>query len=300
MHRALEKILEKTEQPELVELLSDQISNGELTTLLLEVYKRRAEQIRPSQLLLSLNQNRFVHPPLVDPIQLRQAELKVFELAVADGFTPVELSPVAPLGTSAAYGKVSQNNVLTALRGCEVVSDPSNLMALLMAEQLSGKETLHWICSHRTLRTSQIQGPGMMPHFQMLAACSLVRTMAPEVTIETALQHLHLQQKILAHFGFGTLQLKLQLKSKRKFLGERMLSHLQRNGFEVEVIEDAGTDYYEGFQLKTWAAAAGGSIELADCGFVSWLRELKSDAALNCFISGIGLERLMLNLEQAA
>lgn len=294
MHPALEKILDKTGVTELVELLAERISNGELTTLLLEVYRRRTEQMRPSQLLVSLHQNRFVHPALVHPIALRETELAALRLAQEQGFVPVELSPVAPLGVAAVYDKVNQNNVLSALRGCEVVSDPSNVMALLMAEQLAGKDTLHWICSHRTLRTSHFAGPGLMPHFQLLAACSLVRSLAPEQLIQVALTHLALQRELAAAFGLTGLKLKIQLKSKRKFLGERLLAHLERDGtFAFELNPDAGSDYYEGFQLKTLVDAPAGPLELADCGFVSWLRELRGDAALNCFISGVGLERLM-------
>lgn len=294
MHPALEKILSKTNVPDLVELLAERISNGELTTLLLEVFRRRSEQMRPAQLLVSLHQNRFVHPALRAPIALRQAELKVFEHAREKGFSPVELSPVAPLGVASAYGKVNQNNVLSALRGCEVVSDPSNVLALLMAEQLAGTDELHWICSHRTLRTSQVEGPGMMPHFQLVAGCSLIRSMAPDELIETALRHLSLQQEIFTGFGHQDMRLEIRLKSKRKFLGERLLAQLERSHrFQFAVADEAGSDYYEGFQIKSWVPGPNGPLEIADCGFVSWLRELRGDAALNCFISGIGLERLL-------
>ncbi|HEY9840737.1 MAG TPA: hypothetical protein V6D23_09805 [Candidatus Obscuribacterales bacterium] len=297
MHRALEKIINKAGVPELVDLLAERLSNGELTSLLLEVYRRRTEQLKPAQLLARLNQNRFVHPAQVDPIRLRKAELAVFELASAAGFTPVELSPLAPLGTSAAYGKVNQNNVLSALRGCELVSDPSSLMALLMTEQLAfeGSEALHWVSSQRTVRASQVQGPGMMSHFQLLAFCSLQRSMVPEALIVTALRHLELQKQIFTHFGCEDIRFHVRRKGKKPFLADRLLAYLDRSGeFAYQVETESGSDYYEGVQVKSFARTPAGLFELGDCGFVSWARELKSDAARNCFISGIGLERLLL------
>ena len=40
MHPALEKIIHKTGLAQLIDLLTDKLSQGELTTLLLEVYRR--------------------------------------------------------------------------------------------------------------------------------------------------------------------------------------------------------------------------------------------------------------------
>ena len=45
-------------------------------------------------------------------------------------YEPVELSPLAPLGTSSVVGTVHQNKVVSTSRNSEVLSDPTNVLAL--------------------------------------------------------------------------------------------------------------------------------------------------------------------------
>lgn len=296
LHPALQKILTKTALPELLEILSERLNQSELTTLMLEVYRRKTEALRPSELLARLPQNRFAQPAEMDPIALRAGETSALKLAREAGFKLVELGPVTLLGSSSVYGRIHQNNVLSALRNCEVIADPSNLLCLLMSQEISRAEgaALHWFCSHRTLRTALFEGPGRYAHFQMLAACSLLRSRQPEPLLEIVWQHLRLQQAIFAHFGLEQLHLKIWLKNQRRELGTALLKQLEASGdFAWEQASDSGTDYYQGFQVKTFAHLKGIEIELADCGLVPWAAELKGDGHLQCLISGIGLERLL-------
>ena len=57
-------------------------------------------------------------------------------LAAAEQFEAVELSPLAPLGVCSVVGLASQNKIVSALRGTEVVSDPTNVLALECARRL--------------------------------------------------------------------------------------------------------------------------------------------------------------------
>lgn len=296
-HPALKKILAKTGVPDLIEKLADSLSPGELSSLLLEVYRQKIAKLRPADLLASLPQNRFVAPSALDPLVLKEGELDALKLAVAMGFQPVELGPVTPLGSSAVYGRINQNNVLSALRNCEVIADPSNLLCLLMtSEQVQTKATaLHWICSHRTLRTAWVEGPGRYAHFQMLAACSLLQTRELEPLIEAVLKHLVLQKALFQHFGLEDMTLKFWLKSARKQAGLALWECLQSSGeFEAELQSETGSDYYQGFQIKTYARLGEHHLELADCGLVPWAAELKGDKHLNALISGVGLERILM------
>lgn len=292
MHRALEKILSKSGVPELADILASGLSNGELTTLLLDVYQRRAAALEPYELYRDLPRNRFVAPAEGDPIRLRRAEAEILEQALSAGFTPVELSPLAPLGSSAVYGLVSQNNVLSALRGCEVVSDPTNAMLPQMLTRLweEGLPELLWAGSQRVVRSNLLDIPGNQPHFLLFAACSLVRSKDPQILLDAALNHLRLQRAIYAHFGLTAFRLLIRVKGRKKFLADQLLEQLEASGeFDYKRDSASGSGYYEGFQIKSYS----GDAELADCGFVDWAARLKGDARLHAFISGIGIERLI-------
>ncbi len=296
-HPALKKILAKAGIPDLVEKLADSLSQGELSSLLLDVYRQKIAKLRPADLLAGLSQNRLVVPSALDPLILKAGELDALKLASALGFKPIELGPVTPLGSSAVYGRINQNNVLSALRNCEVIADPSNLLCLLMAaEQMQSKAPeLHWICSHRTLRTASFEGPGRYAHFQMLAACSLLQTRATEPVLEAVLKHLVFQKALFQHFGLQDMTLKFWLKSARKQVGLALWECLHNRGeFQVELQSETGSDYYQGFQIKTYARFGEQTLELADCGLVPWAAELRGDRHLNCLISGVGLERILM------
>lgn len=295
MHPALTRILEKLALPGILERLA-QLKPSELSSLLLEVYRQQTSRLRPADLLARLPQNRFVQPAGLDPIALREAELAALQLARNTGFELVELSPVAPLGASSVYGRIDQNNVLSALRNCELIADPSNLMCLLMAQQMqrNPEQALHWFCSQRTLRTAFFEGPGRFAHFQMLAAVSLLYSREDEPLIAATLQHLSLQREIFSHFGLQQLHFKLWCKTQRSQLAEALQRALQASQqLQVQIMPEPGTDYYQGFQLKTFAWVEGTEWELADCGVVSWAAELKGDKGFQTLISGIGLERLL-------
>ena len=62
-----------------------------------------------------------------------QAPARMDRVAFAtlpSAFSPLELSPVSPLGTNSVVATVSQNKTLTTTRGLEVVSDATNVLAL--------------------------------------------------------------------------------------------------------------------------------------------------------------------------
>lgn len=75
-----------------------------------------------------MGSRRFVQPSIVDQRTLVEIDGHLLEATAA--FESIELSPVAPLGVCAIMGHASQNKVLSALRGTEVVADPTNVMAL--------------------------------------------------------------------------------------------------------------------------------------------------------------------------
>src|SRR6185436_7864770 len=96
-------------------------------------------------------------------------------LAAAAEFEALELSPVAPLGACSTIAITHQNRVLSALRMTEVVSDPTNVLALECARRMrAGHELpIHLVTSQRVVRAQPVPKlPGYAPHFRMFVLAS--------------------------------------------------------------------------------------------------------------------------------
>lgn len=106
-----------------------------LTSFLLALAERRARTRSPADVLRQWETDSFTG--LGAPVDLRlllRAELRLLDAAA--GFEAVDLPPLAPLATCAAVGPTSQNKIVTTMRGTEVVSDSTNVLALECARRL--------------------------------------------------------------------------------------------------------------------------------------------------------------------
>ena len=101
--------------------------------------------------------DRFTSPAIVD--QRTMNELDSHLLAAAAEFEALELSPLAPLGVCSVVGPTSQNKIVSALRGTEVVSDPTNVLALECAKRLREKprRTIKLATCHRCVRAQPLR-----------------------------------------------------------------------------------------------------------------------------------------------
>jgi hypothetical protein len=119
---------------EAFEQLAAGLAGSDLHSVLLEVMQRRAGQRAPAEVLAQYLRDDFCVPASVD---LREAcEIDRHLLAAASRFEALDLAPVAPLGVSSTVARTSQRRVLSALRMTEVVSDPTNVLALECAKRL--------------------------------------------------------------------------------------------------------------------------------------------------------------------
>ncbi len=163
-------ITEKTGYANLLNELVEKLSGSELNSLLLELFRKRAKKITPTELLKSFEKNRFVIPSIVDTIEFKELEIRFLKLAESKGFTPITLSPLAPFGTCSAVGFVDQNNIVSALRGTEVVSDATNVFTLLIAKEFKKKKNsaiIKYATTHRHVRSQALSNPGLTPHFDV-------------------------------------------------------------------------------------------------------------------------------------
>ncbi|HMJ68752.1 MAG TPA: hypothetical protein VK508_07645 [Cyclobacteriaceae bacterium] len=300
---AINRLLAKVGDPQLLEKLGA-LPATELQSLLLEVFRRSADNVTPHQLLKAYETNRFVAPSAVDPITLYKNELEMLELAKANDFEPLELSPLAPLGNCSALGLADQNKIVSAVRGTEVVADATNLMALECAvrrKRTGFDDHVVNLCSiHRHVRAQTIPGvKGFTPHFKIFTAVTAGRDTGSHEFEKTALlKHLSLYKKYFVdHLEFDQANVIIKgLKAENgntersRILYEFVKSNL--TGFEVsfeEVPEDQHR-YYQHTRFTFNVNFKGQEFNFGDGGFVDWGSKLTSNGKERMFTSGVGVE----------
>ena len=135
-----ERLKREAGVPDLLEVLTERLAPSDLQSLLLEVYARLASKVRPAQLLQQQEQNRFVAPSPADARLLAEVDRMAWGL-LPDGYLPLELSPLCPLGTNSAIATVSQHKVVSTTRNTEAVADSTKKAekAAKKAAKKSGK-----------------------------------------------------------------------------------------------------------------------------------------------------------------
>src|SRR4051794_16741117 len=145
---------------DLVDILSERVDGPDLASLLLAVFRRRAARRTPAQVLERYQSDRFVRPSSVAPESLDAINSAALA-ALPPGFERLELSPVCPLGTSSVLGGISQDRVVATVRNTEVVSDPTNVLALECAlrRRADRSATVKLAATQRALRATPTEEP---------------------------------------------------------------------------------------------------------------------------------------------
>lgn len=155
-------------------LLNEQ-SNIFISTMI-DIYGERASKIMPSTILKNYETKYNIFQPASSDPQIYNDITRDFYNSVSDVFECIELSPINPFALNSVLTETNQNNVLSALRNAEVVSDSSIAMALECAYRIKKgeKSNINLASSTRLLRM-QNYGNGKKSHWsQHFRACSLV------------------------------------------------------------------------------------------------------------------------------
>jgi hypothetical protein len=288
--------------------LEHDLSQPDLQTLLLDVTRQRAAAVAPAGLMRRWRQDRYVTPSASDPRAVSRTEARLWELLPAE-FTGIELSPVTPLGTCAALGPVSQNRVISTIRGSEVVSDPTNVLALEAAWRrraaAAGAEPVHLACCQTVLRAQPFDGPALFQHFRLFALVTSARDRGSAAT-EAGLLTAHLKfwaaaladlaqgrQSTLTYTVFGFPPLAERVK-------DTVLPAIRPLPDTVTLAEDPdrqhGRGYYERGAIKLYVDG----MEVGDGGFTDWTARLNNDAKERCFTSCLSTGRLAALTAQGA
>jgi hypothetical protein len=273
--------------------LAQGLAASELWSLLLGVAEQRAAQRSAAQVQQQWERDRFVCPAYVDQRTLNQLDGHL--LAAASAFEALELSPLAPLGSCSAIALASQNKIVSTVRGTEVVSDPTNLLALESARRLreNGRQTIRLATSHRCVRAQPVPNTaGYAAHFRLFCITTAGHERKDQAfLVESLCEHIQTHFSALNRleqhgYGFPDRTIKILATPQRQALGERIASGV---GGTAVVFETLAHDYYDGLRFMISARSRGGEhVPLIDGGAFDWLRKLTSNNKLVFVASALG------------
>jgi hypothetical protein len=306
---ALRRVLERAaaeDDASLLDLLASRLSGADLTTLLLEVFRRRALDLTPAEVMRRYRSDRFVGPSPIPHEALRRAENALIG-ALHPSAEMVTLAPLTPLATHSCVATVDPRKVIATIRGSEVAADPTNALALeaasrrstLLARQPRSTTPVHLAASQRVVRAQHFDRPGMSAHFQIFGLVSAGRDVGG-LAFERENLALHLRfaaARALAAAG-GPESAISETTIRVTLLDpafEPVLEHVGAVLAEVpnvRVIPDqsreSGRGYYSGLCFKVHA----GGLELGDGGFTDWTAQLLGNRKERLLVSGYGVDRL--------
>jgi hypothetical protein len=285
--------------------LAIQLKGSALRSLLLSVAQRRAMARAPSDVLQQFEQDRFVAIAPVDQRSLRRLELTLLE--VADAYDAVELSPVAPLGTCVAVAPGSQNRIVSTMRGTEVVSDPTNVLAMECARRLRADPLaiVRLATAHRCVRAQSVPaGRGMAAHFSMFCLATAAheapdQAFAAGALAEHMLVHLSALERLEpAGYRFGHRKVRLLSTPACAQAARTIEQQLQARHPALAVEHQALTSaYYDGLRFMIDVSDVGGAaaqptplIPLIDGGVFDWVGQLAANRKFRYVASAMGTQ----------
>jgi hypothetical protein len=284
------------------EQLATGLAGSDLQSVLLEVMQRRASERTPAEVLAQYQRDAFCAPSSVD---LRTSvAIDSHLLAAANAFEALELSPVTPLAACSAVANTGQNRVLSALRMTEVVSDPTNVLALECAQRMRADPhaKVHLATSQRVVRAQPVPKlPGHTQHFRLFALASGGREAKDHsFTVQTLVLHIRTMLHALERleqigpngYSFGRRRVDILATNERQDIGDRVAALLDVPT-ELKPLEHA---YYSaGLRYQIWVTAPDGTeLPLVDGGAFDWLTKLASNRRAIFIATGAGSQLIAL------
>jgi hypothetical protein len=274
--------------------LAGGLAASDLWSLLLGVIEQRAAQRTATTVKQQWERDRFVSPSYIDQRTLNALDGHL--LANASQFEALELSPLAPLGACSAIGLASQNKIVSTVRGTEVVSDPTNVLALECARRLAEDpgRILKFATSHRCVRAQPLpKGPGYAAHFRMFCLATAGHERKDHgLLVESLAEHIRTHLRALDRleqdgYDFPGRSIAILATPAREALGRRVAKAAD----VPAVFRTLDHDYYDGLRFMINAGStAGDSIPLIDGGAFNWLATLTANRKMVFVASALGAQ----------
>lgn len=277
---------------------------SQLWSLLLDLFAARAARRTPADVLSQFERDGFVQPAPFDKRLL--VELDGHLLAAAAAFEAVELSPLAPLATCSSVGPTSQNKIVSALRGTEVMADPTNVLALECARRLrrDPERDVRLATCQRCVRAQALpKQPGFAPHFRIFCLVTGGReradhAFAVRAATEHVTTHLAAFDRLERHgYAFPDRRLRVLATPARAALADRVAAALAPAAVERG---DLDHRYYDGLRFQISSRSVDGDeVPLVDGGLFDWIGRLTSNRRLGMVASGMGAQLAALRFRPA-
>jgi len=276
--------------------LASGLPASEVWSLLLDVMEARASGRTPASLREQWQNDRFVQPCYLDQRVLHEVDGHLLDAAAA--FEAVELSPVAPLGVCSSIALASQNKIVSTARGTEVVSDPTNVLALECARRLRENSGAHvrLATSHRCVRAQEIpKQPGFAAHFRMFCLASAGherenRQFTQDALVEHITTHLGALKRLSEHgYAVGEHRVRVLATAANAQLADRVAAAVSAASSVDVQRQELNHPYYDGIRFMIDVRIPNGpEIPLIDGGAFDWLRKLASNRKMVFVASGMG------------
>jgi hypothetical protein len=309
----IDRIARAAGHPDLARVLAEDLSGSDIHSLLLEVFRRRAADVTPADLLQAYATNRFVRPSAVPPRVFAKLDALALSLLPA-GFEELELSPLAPFATCAAVAPVNQNNIVSATRQTEVVADATNLLALeaalrrraLLLSDPHAAARVRLAASHRHVRAQSLTDPRFTAHFRILCLVTAGRDQGSlRFEIEGLREHIAFHLDVLnrwtgQHGGVRPTVVRLTARCaahegalQREVL-DALAPSYESTTFLLDRARLAAARYYDGicFNIGLKDAAGVDYAYTVDGGLTDWTRKLLSNKKERLLTSALGSELL--------
>ena len=305
----LRRVVEAAGGEAVLEALADELGGADLTTLLLEVMRRRAGRVSPAEVLQQYERDRFVRPGTVSLRALSAVEDAALG-TLPGGVEAVVLAPVAPLAAHSVVAPVDQHKVVSTVRRTEVAADPTNVLALeaavrrrrLLAGDPRSAEPVRLAAVQRVLRAQVFAGAESFAHFSILGLVTAGRDTGNRTFEREVLEaHARFVSAALLAAGAEAVRLELTAFPGGGFEGvvDQVVGALAPvDRLEAVIAPDrtAGAGYYSGAALRAEAVYGGEHVECADGGLVDWTQRLLENRKERLMVLGIGLDRLAVRV----
>lgn len=265
---------------------------------------RAAAARRPVDLLAQWSADSTVRP---SPVDLRTSvALDTLALQSAPAYDALLLSPVAPLGSASALSPTSQDRTLSTIRPSEVVSDPTNVLALEAAARLRAApgEPVRLATVHQTLRMQAAPAdPGRTRHFRLFALADAGRARPDDgFEIEAVIAQLAVHRRLLdagareMGLRFAEPAALVRVGARHEALGARIAAAIRAEFPEVAVRRaPLEGEYYGGLRVGYGVHGVDGVFwDVVDLGRFDWVARLTSDRRHRFVASAIGIQLLPL------
>ena len=266
---------------------------------------RRCRELGPADVLSQYRRDRFVAPAEVDPIRLAEVRLGALR-HLAPVFEPVELAPLAPLGTHSVFARVNQNNVVSTVRMSEVAADPTNQLALEAAARRHhrlrsdprSREQVRLCAVERVVRAQVFDGPRAFAHFSLLGVVVSGRSLGGhQFEFGALVDTLSNLGGFIAEVTACRVQILLSdfdgsYHDVLVAVADQVTTDRVTCAFDGE--REAGRGYYPNVCFKLLIDTGDEVVEVGDGGAVDWTSSLLQSRKERLLIGGVSLDRLLL------